>query len=200
MQKCVCCGRGLNVNCPSEVSDGLCCTLGEPCYIVGSNNVPVVTGPPPVAVKRPTINWKDVDRCVKCVRSQIKWLSTDHPSWKCTHPQVVPILFICLTQKMIFWTMLVTKQLLVAVDFITFLKIYFVFNKRKKFMFGTTCSKWRQNWHFWWTIFNDTLVIWSFQKLVDKFLNKFSWQLHDLRPEKGRCRGLYSERRPEGGH
>ncbi|XP_016148951.1 src-like-adapter 2 [Sinocyclocheilus grahami] len=45
----------------SEVSDGLCCTLGEPCYIIGSNNVPVVTGPPPVAVKRPTINWKDVD-------------------------------------------------------------------------------------------------------------------------------------------
>ncbi|XP_050952790.1 src-like-adapter 2 isoform X1 [Labeo rohita] len=45
----------------SEVSDGLCCTLGEPCYIIGSNNVPVVTGPPPVAVKRPTINWKDVN-------------------------------------------------------------------------------------------------------------------------------------------
>ncbi|XP_073794750.1 src-like-adapter 2 isoform X1 [Danio rerio] len=45
----------------SEVSDGLCCTLGEPCFIIGSNNVPVVNGAPPVAVKRPTINWKDVD-------------------------------------------------------------------------------------------------------------------------------------------
>ncbi|XP_051961950.1 src-like-adapter 2 isoform X2 [Xyrauchen texanus] len=44
-----------------SVSDGLCCTLGEPCYIIGSNNVPVVTGPPPLAVKRPTINWKDVN-------------------------------------------------------------------------------------------------------------------------------------------
>lgn len=44
-----------------SVSDGLCCTLGEPCYIIGSNNVPVVNGAPPAAVKRPTINWKDVD-------------------------------------------------------------------------------------------------------------------------------------------
>ncbi|KAI7793990.1 src-like-adapter 2 [Triplophysa rosa] len=44
-----------------SVSDGLCCTLGEPCFIHGSNNVPVVTGPP-VAIKRPTINWKDVNR------------------------------------------------------------------------------------------------------------------------------------------
>ncbi|XP_051948000.1 src-like-adapter 2 isoform X2 [Xyrauchen texanus] len=43
-----------------SVSDGLCCTLGEPCFIIGTNNVPVVTGLPPLALKRPTINWKDV--------------------------------------------------------------------------------------------------------------------------------------------
>ncbi|XP_062871859.1 src-like-adapter 2 [Trichomycterus rosablanca] len=44
----------------SEASDGLCCLLGDPCYIQGSNNVPVVNCPPPVSVKKPTINWKDV--------------------------------------------------------------------------------------------------------------------------------------------
>ncbi|KAF7695981.1 src-like-adapter 2 isoform X1 [Silurus meridionalis] len=44
----------------SEVSDGLCCILREPCFIQGSNNVPVVSGPPPVSVRKPTINWKDV--------------------------------------------------------------------------------------------------------------------------------------------
>ncbi|KAJ8411999.1 hypothetical protein AAFF_G00142660 [Aldrovandia affinis] len=45
----------------SEAGDGLCCSLREPCFIQGSNNVPVVTGPPPMAVRRPTLNWKDVD-------------------------------------------------------------------------------------------------------------------------------------------
>ncbi|KAM9445503.1 src-like-adapter 2 isoform 1-T1 [Clarias gariepinus] len=45
----------------SEVSDGLCCFLREPCFIQGSNNVPVVSGPPPVSVRKPTINWKDVN-------------------------------------------------------------------------------------------------------------------------------------------
>ncbi|KAL6482641.1 hypothetical protein MHYP_G00075130 [Metynnis hypsauchen] len=44
----------------SEVSEGLCCLLREPCFIQGSNNVPVVSGPPPVAVRKPTLNWKDV--------------------------------------------------------------------------------------------------------------------------------------------
>ncbi|KAK2825202.1 hypothetical protein Q7C36_019129 [Tachysurus vachellii] len=45
----------------SEVADGLCCVLREPCFIQGSNNVPVVSGPPPLAVRKPTINWKDVN-------------------------------------------------------------------------------------------------------------------------------------------
>ncbi|XP_063065225.1 src-like-adapter 2 isoform X1 [Engraulis encrasicolus] len=45
----------------SEVSDGLCSLLRDPCYIQGSNNVPVVTGPPPQAVRKPTLNWKDVN-------------------------------------------------------------------------------------------------------------------------------------------
>ncbi|KAG9332405.1 hypothetical protein JZ751_014503 [Albula glossodonta] len=45
----------------SETLDGLCCLLKEPCFIVGSNKVPVVTGPPPMAIRKPTLNWKDVD-------------------------------------------------------------------------------------------------------------------------------------------
>ncbi|XP_030625992.1 src-like-adapter 2 [Chanos chanos] len=45
----------------SEVEDGLCCLLREPCYIQGSNNVPVVSGPPPKAIRKPTLNWKDVN-------------------------------------------------------------------------------------------------------------------------------------------
>ncbi|XP_066529011.1 src-like-adapter 2 isoform X2 [Hoplias malabaricus] len=43
-----------------SVSDGLCCVLREPCFIQGSNNVPVLSGPPPIAVRKPTLNWKDV--------------------------------------------------------------------------------------------------------------------------------------------
>ncbi|XP_064160620.1 src-like-adapter 2 [Anguilla rostrata] len=45
----------------SETMDGLCCLLRESCFIQGSNNVPVVTGPPPMAIRKPTLNWKDVD-------------------------------------------------------------------------------------------------------------------------------------------
>ncbi|KAJ8361326.1 hypothetical protein SKAU_G00178510 [Synaphobranchus kaupii] len=45
----------------SETMDGLCCLLREPCFIHGSNNVPVVTCPPPMTIRRPTLNWKDVD-------------------------------------------------------------------------------------------------------------------------------------------
>ncbi|XP_041712988.1 src-like-adapter 2 isoform X2 [Coregonus clupeaformis] len=44
-----------------EVADGLCSLLGEPCFIQGSNNVPVVTGSPPMSVRKPTLNWKDMD-------------------------------------------------------------------------------------------------------------------------------------------
>ncbi|XP_036390030.1 src-like-adapter 2 [Megalops cyprinoides] len=46
----------------SEVADGLCCLLREPCFIQGSNNVPVSSGPLPMAVRKPTLNWKDVNR------------------------------------------------------------------------------------------------------------------------------------------
>ncbi|XP_010890132.1 src-like-adapter 2 isoform X2 [Esox lucius] len=50
----------------SDHSDGLCCMLGEPCFIQGSNNVPVVTGPPPTAVRKASLNWKDVDSMLFC--------------------------------------------------------------------------------------------------------------------------------------
>ncbi|XP_028850102.1 src-like-adapter 2 [Denticeps clupeoides] len=45
----------------TETKDGLCCLLREPCFIQGSNNVPVITGPPPMAIRKPTLNWKDVN-------------------------------------------------------------------------------------------------------------------------------------------
>lgn len=54
-----------------EVSDGLCTLLRDPCYIQGSNNVPVVTGPPPQAVRKPTLNWKDVNRWLTFLTSAL---------------------------------------------------------------------------------------------------------------------------------
>ena len=45
----------------AEVADGLCCLLREPCFIFGSGDMPMVTGPPMV-VRKATLNWKDVDR------------------------------------------------------------------------------------------------------------------------------------------
>ncbi|MGH0124497.1 UNVERIFIED_CONTAM: hypothetical protein FKN15_077182 [Acipenser sinensis] len=45
----------------TESGEGLCCTLNEPCYIQGSNNVPVQNIPEPIIVRKPTLNWKDVD-------------------------------------------------------------------------------------------------------------------------------------------
>lgn len=44
----------------SESADGLCCLLREPCIIQGSNNT-TMTRPYPKAIRRPTLNWKDVD-------------------------------------------------------------------------------------------------------------------------------------------
>ncbi|XP_039590851.1 src-like-adapter 2 [Polypterus senegalus] len=44
-----------------EMKEGICCTLTEPCCIQGSNNVPVQNVPEPVIVRKPTINWKEVD-------------------------------------------------------------------------------------------------------------------------------------------
>ncbi|XP_041080070.1 src-like-adapter 2 [Polyodon spathula] len=45
----------------TDSGEGLCCTLKEPCYIQGSNNVPVQNMPEPIMVRKPTLNWKDVD-------------------------------------------------------------------------------------------------------------------------------------------
>ncbi|KAG7477937.1 hypothetical protein MATL_G00074860 [Megalops atlanticus] len=55
----------------SETNAGLCCLLREPCFIQGSNNVPVVTGPPPMAVRKPTLNWKDVDSSMIFSRDKV---------------------------------------------------------------------------------------------------------------------------------
>ncbi|XP_034023154.1 src-like-adapter 2 [Thalassophryne amazonica] len=44
----------------SESSDGLCCQLGHPCFIQGSDNASA--RPLPTAIRRPTINWKDISR------------------------------------------------------------------------------------------------------------------------------------------
>ncbi|XP_010880194.1 src-like-adapter 2 [Esox lucius] len=45
----------------SESADGLCCSLREPCIIHGSISTSM-TRPYPKAIRRPTLNWKDVDR------------------------------------------------------------------------------------------------------------------------------------------
>ncbi|KAM3877952.1 src-like-adapter 2 [Diretmus argenteus] len=46
----------------SESADGLCCTLMEPCFIQGSTNTTEMSRPVPTAIRRPTLNWKDVNR------------------------------------------------------------------------------------------------------------------------------------------
>ncbi|XP_071773563.1 src-like-adapter 2 isoform X1 [Centroberyx gerrardi] len=46
----------------SETADGLCCPLREPCFIQGSDNTTEMTRPLPTAMRRPTLNWKDVSR------------------------------------------------------------------------------------------------------------------------------------------
>lgn len=47
----------------SESADGLCCRLTEPCFIQGFSNAREAR-PIPIAVRRPTINWKDISRSV----------------------------------------------------------------------------------------------------------------------------------------
>uniref|UniRef100_A0A667WZZ9 Src like adaptor 2a n=1 Tax=Myripristis murdjan TaxID=586833 RepID=A0A667WZZ9_9TELE len=44
----------------SESADGLCSVLREPCHIRGSGNTTEMTRPVPIAIRRPTLNWKDV--------------------------------------------------------------------------------------------------------------------------------------------
>ncbi|CAL8339619.1 unnamed protein product [Lota lota] len=49
----------------TEFTDGLCCTLDKPCFILGSDNTTTTTQmtiPLPLAIRRPTINWKDISR------------------------------------------------------------------------------------------------------------------------------------------
>lgn len=46
----------------AEFADGLCCTLSEPCYILGSDGSSSTTTMP-LAVRRPSICWKDMSRC-----------------------------------------------------------------------------------------------------------------------------------------
>uniref|UniRef100_A0A8C5F9H4 Src like adaptor 2a n=1 Tax=Gadus morhua TaxID=8049 RepID=A0A8C5F9H4_GADMO len=51
----------------TEFTDGLCCTLDKPCFILGSDNTSLTipterSVPLPLAIRRPTINWKDVTR------------------------------------------------------------------------------------------------------------------------------------------
>ncbi|XP_029989672.1 src-like-adapter 2 [Sphaeramia orbicularis] len=47
----------------SEQADGLCCRLTRPCHIHGSDTTDSAT-PPPTAMRRPTVNWKDISRSV----------------------------------------------------------------------------------------------------------------------------------------
>ncbi|XP_056293894.1 src-like-adapter 2 isoform X2 [Pseudoliparis swirei] len=44
-------------------SDGLCCRLTEPCFIQGLDDTREAR-PKPTAIRRPTINWKDISRSV----------------------------------------------------------------------------------------------------------------------------------------
>uniref|UniRef100_A0A8C2ZP59 Src like adaptor 2a n=1 Tax=Cyclopterus lumpus TaxID=8103 RepID=A0A8C2ZP59_CYCLU len=45
----------------SESADGLCCRLTEPCFIQGLDDAREAR-PVPTAIRRPTINWKDITR------------------------------------------------------------------------------------------------------------------------------------------
>ncbi|XP_070758897.1 src-like-adapter 2 [Enoplosus armatus] len=47
----------------SELADGLCCLLTEPCFIQGFDTTREAR-PIPITVRRPTINWKDISRSV----------------------------------------------------------------------------------------------------------------------------------------
>ncbi|NXA53802.1 SLAP2 protein, partial [Nothocercus julius] len=45
----------------SECGDGLCCLLKEPCQLEGGCQAPARALPPPVAIKKPALNWERVD-------------------------------------------------------------------------------------------------------------------------------------------
>uniref|UniRef100_A0A6I8NSU4 SH2 domain-containing protein n=1 Tax=Ornithorhynchus anatinus TaxID=9258 RepID=A0A6I8NSU4_ORNAN len=45
----------------SEVGDELCCPLSEPCAPLAARHVPRKPLPPPAVVRRPAVNWKELD-------------------------------------------------------------------------------------------------------------------------------------------
>ncbi|XP_025070447.1 src-like-adapter 2 [Alligator sinensis] len=45
----------------SEIEGGLCCLLKEPCYIQGASSAPLQNLPPPVIIKKPALDWKELD-------------------------------------------------------------------------------------------------------------------------------------------
>ncbi|XP_030634157.1 src-like-adapter 2 [Chanos chanos] len=48
----------------SERADGACCLLREPCFIWGINSVSLDIVPRPIAIRRPTLNWKNLKSSV----------------------------------------------------------------------------------------------------------------------------------------
>uniref|UniRef100_A0A8D0H6S0 Src like adaptor 2 n=1 Tax=Sphenodon punctatus TaxID=8508 RepID=A0A8D0H6S0_SPHPU len=48
----------------SETTDGLCCVLKEPCFIQGTSPVPGRNLHEPVIVKKPALNWNELDSSV----------------------------------------------------------------------------------------------------------------------------------------
>jgi len=67
----------------TEFADGLCCTLEEPCFILGSDNITSsssssttqMTSLMPLTIRRPSISWKDMSRC----RIFLAWLRERRP-------------------------------------------------------------------------------------------------------------------------
>ncbi|TNN52504.1 Src-like-adapter 2 [Liparis tanakae] len=60
-------------------SDGLCCRLTEPCFIQGLDDTREAR-PRPTAIRRPTINWKDISRYDRWQQPQLGHLRRDDGS------------------------------------------------------------------------------------------------------------------------
>ncbi|KAM4622995.1 src-like-adapter 2 isoform 2-T2 [Discoglossus pictus] len=45
----------------SDVADGICCTLKEPCNIHSDTNILIHNSSEPMIIKKPTLNWKELD-------------------------------------------------------------------------------------------------------------------------------------------
>ncbi|XP_043946506.1 src-like-adapter 2 [Protopterus annectens] len=48
----------------SETGEGLCCTLKNPCFIQGVNPMPIQNYSEPIIVKKPALNWNEVDSSI----------------------------------------------------------------------------------------------------------------------------------------